>query len=178
MIEYIQGDATHPNGAGPRVICHCCNDVGGWGSGFVLALSARWRLPEAEYRQWASRSASHQVVGLDKAISPEVPFQRGEVVFVEVEPSLWVANIIGQRETIRTNPRPVDYVALEKGLSTVAAFALAKKASIHMPRMGAGLAGGDWEVIQLIVRRTLAQGGLSTTVYDLPGTESGTSLQV
>jgi hypothetical protein len=29
-----------------KLICHICNDLGGWGKGFVLALSRRWEGPE------------------------------------------------------------------------------------------------------------------------------------
>ncbi len=51
-ISYLKGDATVPVGRGNRVICHVCNDIGGWGRGFVLALSKRWKEPETQYRAW------------------------------------------------------------------------------------------------------------------------------
>jgi O-acetyl-ADP-ribose deacetylase (regulator of RNase III) len=38
-IEYVQGDATRPQGPGNKIIVHICNDVGGWGKGFVLTLA-------------------------------------------------------------------------------------------------------------------------------------------
>ncbi len=53
-IEYVSGDATRPVGDGCKVIVHICNDRGGWGKGFVLALSKRWKQPEAAYRNWYS----------------------------------------------------------------------------------------------------------------------------
>ena len=40
-ILYIKGDATAPIGSGVKVITHICNDIGGWGKGFVLALSKK-----------------------------------------------------------------------------------------------------------------------------------------
>ncbi|MFJ6385555.1 hypothetical protein ACIQI7_36810, partial [Kitasatospora sp. NPDC092039] len=49
-ITYVRGDATTPQGKGVKVIAHVCNDLGGWGKGFVLALSRRWPEPEAAYR--------------------------------------------------------------------------------------------------------------------------------
>lgn len=45
-ILYIKGDATAPIGSGVKVITHICNDIGGWGKGFVLALSKKWKMPE------------------------------------------------------------------------------------------------------------------------------------
>ena len=53
-ILYIKGDATAPIGSGVKVITHICNDIGGWGKGFVLALSKKWKMPEEAYRQWYS----------------------------------------------------------------------------------------------------------------------------
>ncbi|HJK89231.1 MAG TPA: hypothetical protein RMH85_21120 [Polyangiaceae bacterium LLY-WYZ-15_(1-7)] len=51
-IDYVVGDATRPGGDGPKIIVHVCNDVGGWGRGFVTALSKRWAAPEEAYRAW------------------------------------------------------------------------------------------------------------------------------
>ncbi|SOE07774.1 hypothetical protein SAMN06272765_8688 [Streptomyces sp. Ag109_G2-15] len=35
-ITYVRGDATVPSVKGAKVIAHVCNDIGGWGKGFVL----------------------------------------------------------------------------------------------------------------------------------------------
>lgn len=51
-INYVRGDATVPSVKGVKVIAHVCNDIGGWGKGFVLALSRRWPEPEKAYRSW------------------------------------------------------------------------------------------------------------------------------
>ncbi len=40
-IRYIKGDATQPQAGGNKVIAHVCNDLGGWGKGFVMAISKR-----------------------------------------------------------------------------------------------------------------------------------------
>jgi len=45
-IVYLKGDATQPQAKGVKIIVHCCNDLGGWGKGFVLALRKRWPEPE------------------------------------------------------------------------------------------------------------------------------------
>ncbi len=41
------------------------------------------------------------------------------------------------------------------------------KASVHMPRIGAGLAGGDWREIEQIILDELAAHDLDITIYDL-----------
>jgi hypothetical protein len=40
-IQYRIGDATAPTTDGNKFIAHICNDIGGWGKGFVLAISKR-----------------------------------------------------------------------------------------------------------------------------------------
>ena len=158
-LRYVTGDATAPQGEGPKVIVHVCNDIGGWGRGFVLALSKRWAAPEARFRRW------HRD-GRDG----DVPYALGSVQFVEVEPGLWVANLIGQHDVLPAadGAPPVRYDAIRDGLIEVARFAARNGASVHMPRMGAGLAGGDWDTIAAIVQAKLADDGVAVTVYDLP----------
>jgi len=154
-INYVVGDATDPVGDGPKIIVHVCNDIGGWGRGFVVALSKRWPQPEQRYRAW------HR--GEEK-----MPFALGEVQFVQVAENIWVANIIGQRD-VRTigGVSPVRYEAIRKALKRVAAEAVQLKASIHMPRIGCGLAGGKWEEVGRIVEQELTNKSVPVTVYDL-----------
>ena len=155
QIRYVQGDATRPNGEGPRVIAHICNDVGGWGKGFVLAISRRWPGPEAAYRSWYRDREDND-------------FELGSVQLVAVAEEMYVANIIGQRDirTVNDEP-PVRYWAIEAGLADLADEAIALRASVHMPRIGCGLAGGDWTLVEQIINRTLVSAGIETTVYDL-----------
>jgi O-acetyl-ADP-ribose deacetylase (regulator of RNase III) len=154
-IKYVQGDATMPIGDGPKIITHVCNDVGGWGRGFVVALSERWSEPEQAYRQWFQHRSSND-------------FELGAVQLVAVAPEVWVANLIGQRD-VHPGPDgpPVRYEAIEAGLGEVADEALARGASVHMPRIGCGLAGGEWSRVEAIVFRTLVVEGLAVVVYDL-----------
>lgn len=131
-INYVKGEATQPEGEAPRVITHVCNDIGAWGKGFVVAISKRWPLAEQRYREWNK-------LGSDG----DVPFTLGQVQFVEVEPATWIANILGQHGIRRRGGKPpIRYEALRQGLRGVAIHATDVKASVHMPRIGCGLAGG------------------------------------
>lgn len=155
MITYRQGDATTPIGEGTQIIAHVVNDRGGWGRGFVVALSQRYPEAEASYRRWA------------RLPSPDdPPFALGEVQFVAVAPDLWVANMLDQHAfSTPENPVPLRYDALARSLATVANFATAHTATIHMPRIGAGLAGGDWERIAALIEEATAL--CEVTIYDL-----------
>ena len=151
-INYTKGDATQPKGEGYKILTHICNDIGGWGKGFVGAISKRWKEPEQKYRAWFKSKEN---------------FVLGEVQFVEVRPDLSIANIIGQHGIYAKNGNiPIRYEAVREGLKKVAEFAKEKEASVHMPRMGAGLAGGKWEEITKIIEDELISEEISVTVYD------------
>ncbi len=157
-IKYTTGDATLPEiPTGEKaIIVHLVNDIGKWGKGFVLALSGRYPQAEAAYRKW------HQG-------EVELPFELGQVQFVLITPDLWVANLIGQHGIARSaTPPPIRYPAVQRGLSLVADFALNHTAHIHMPRIGSGLAGGNWEQIEPLIITELCQRNINVTVYDLP----------
>lgn len=153
-IAYIKGDATSPQGKGVKIICPVCNDIGGWGKGFVLAISKRWKEPKARYRTWHSAGKSEG-------------FALGAVQFVQVEPFIWVANMIGQRGIKRgSSGPPIRYDAIAACLEKVAVKAKELDASVHMPRIGCGLAGGKWNEIEPLVDEHLVAAGVPVTVYD------------
>ena len=134
-IFYGFGDETLPQGQGPAIIAHVCNDFGQWGKGFVLPLGKRYPKAEKQYREWARRST-------------EPPFVLSQVQFVEVEPQSWVANMVGQYGIARRGSLPpVRYEAIRECLKRVCAFAMEQKAYVQMPRIGCGLAGGNWEEV-------------------------------
>ncbi len=147
MLHYVVGNATEPQGAGPKVIAHICNTVGGWGLGFVRGLSKRWSQPEDEYRK---RYRSFR----DDPNGWFLPL--GDTQFVKVGKDLWVANMVAQKglRGSKEGP-PIRYEALEICLSKLWIFATEKKASIHMPRIGIGFAGGDWNVIEPLLQAHL-----------------------
>ncbi|MDI1463701.1 macro domain-containing protein [Catellatospora sp. KI3] len=153
-LSIIKGDATSPQAKGPKVVAHVCNDIGGWGKGFVVAVSRRWPEPERDFRAWHRQRAGND-------------FGLGAVRLVQVAPDLWVANMVGQRG-IKTgsNGPPIRYEAVERCLATLAEQAARLEASVHMPRIGCGLAGGRWDRIEPMIVRTLCARGIATTVYD------------
>lgn len=136
------------------MIAHVCNDLGGWGKGFVLAVSRRWSEPEAAYRRWHRERAGND-------------FGLGALQMVQVEPLVWIANMVGQHG-IRTGSKgvPVRYEAIDTALGALADRAAELGASVHMPRIGCGLAGGRWERVEPLVVARLTGKGIAVTVYD------------
>jgi O-acetyl-ADP-ribose deacetylase (regulator of RNase III) len=156
-IVYIKGSATNPiDVSGPKLLIHCCNDILGWGSGFVLAISKRWDKPELEYRKWNN-------------------LKLGMIQVVDVEPDIAVVNMVGQRSTgiqvievglDRIQIPPVRYESIRECLYKVAAEAIKRKASVVGPRFCCGLAGGTWDRIEPIIQETLISKGIPVYIYD------------
>lgn len=154
LIQYREGDVTSPYCEGAKIIVHVCNDIGAWGKGFVLALSKRWAEPEENYRKWYRDREAND-------------FELGAVQFVQVEDDLWIANLVGQKGIRRRGGGvPIRYEAVKAGLQIIAMKSKEMNASIHMPRIGCGLAGGRWELIEPILSETLLAQGVPVSVYD------------
>jgi len=149
-IKYIRGDATRPVGEGTKIIAHCCNDIGAWGAGFVMAISRRWPEPKKEYKRFVKHGC-----GL------------GDVLYVKCEEDIWVANIIGQKGIHkRGNQVPIRYGAIRKGFISLKKHALKRNATVHIPDMiGCGLAGGSRQEMIKIINEELE--GIDVYVYKI-----------
>ena len=167
QIDYLRGDATVPRATGTNIIAHICNDEGRWGKGFVEAVSRRWPEVESAYRRWHRNRESND-------------FALGAIQMVDVGSDTWIANMIGQhgirtpRRAIQTGPPPIRYEAVSTCLHAVAKYAVDLCATVQMPRIGCGLAGGQWEHIEPLIAGALLDAGISVSVYDLPE-RNGTS---
>lgn len=150
-ITYLAGDATRPKTMGNRIIVHICNNSNKWGAGFVLSVSSRWKAPELAYRSLSAHTL-------------------GVVQFVEVASDIIVANMIAQHGIGRgpDGSIPLRYDALAKCLIEVGKRALEYKASVHMPRIGCGLAGGTWDKVKPLIEMGLCAFEVPVFVYDLP----------
>ena len=159
QIHYIKGDATKPliTEGEYSVICHCCNTLGAWGAGFVLALSKRFPKVKEHY------------LSLIKSIKPDE--RLGKVGFVKTNKNIVVANILGQDRIYRSadGKIPLNYEALREGFKNVYDKFIDYKNipfTIHMPRIGCGLAGGKWEIVEDIIKKKITKKGVEVYVYD------------
>lgn len=149
-INYVVGDATQPMGEGIKIISHICNDENKWGAGFVLAISRRWSFPEKHYR-----AKDNYILG--------------DVDVILVENNVFVANMIAQHGIMSSlkegDKSPIRYDALKIALQHINEKAKNMDATLHMPRIGSGLAGGRWDIIEKIIEDVVT---VPVTVYDLP----------
>lgn len=147
-IQYKTGDATIALAAGPQIIAHVCNDKGRWGRGFSGELAQRYPEAEVAYRDMGS-------------------YVLGEVQFVEAPNGrVIVANMVAQHGLKSLlNKVPLQYDMLEKCLMAVAQKALELEAKVQMPRIGCGLAGGDWGTVETLISRCLSNRGVPVFVF-------------
>ena len=156
-IEYLSGDATKPRGTGPRLIAHVVNDrTPNWGGAFARSLRDEYPGAQEQFRTWARDGAEN--LGL------------GSVHIADVDEGLAVATMVAQRGYGASKGPRLRYDALRVALQRVAHEAQARDATVHMPRIGAGMAGGDWTVIAELIDSELAANAVRVVVYSLPDT--------
>lgn len=154
-IAYLQGDVLRPRGTGPRMVLMLVNDAARrWGGG--LAHTAARRFPGAQdaFSTWIS--------GLPRRE------RLGQALFTDVGNGVTLASLVAQEGYGASNAPRVRYTALSRALARVAEEAARLGASVHMPRLGAGGAGGSWDVVEGIVTDLLVDRDIPTTVYELP----------
>ena len=157
-LKFVQGDALEPHGEDPRIVAHIVNDTTPrWGGGFALEVRKRYA------------SVQDFFIGEIEQIPDRLAL--GNTVFAEASPGLDVANMVAQKGYLPTGGRLVRYSALRTCLDAVAHEAARRGATVHMPRIGVGQGGGEWTVVEDLIRVTLGAAGVSVTVYDLPGRE-------
>lgn len=163
-INYVKGDATLPKIIeGKRsVIVHCVNTLGAWGAGFVVPLGKRYPQTREYYRNLLSsyKGNRSELLGTINLVS-------------DVAEDIDVANLFGQERIypiMKDGKKiiPLNYDALQKGFSEIVSIykTLDYSFTIHMPRIGCGLAGGDWNIVEQIIKDEFISKDIEVYVYD------------
>lgn len=139
MITYVQGDLLETDA---EIIAHGCNCVGGFGSGVAGQIAKKYPVAKYEYLR------KHKDTG----------WQLGEVqaVLIKATPPKWVVNCATQNEYMPRGVCHADYEAIRKCMSTIKETAKGLGYSIAIPKLGAGLAGGDWNIIEKILEEVFS----------------------
>jgi Zn-dependent peptidase ImmA (M78 family)/O-acetyl-ADP-ribose deacetylase (regulator of RNase III) len=155
-VQYVDGDALEPRGLGVRMVCHIVPDRSYiWGgNGFAANVRRRFPNVQQEFKDWAQGGGRK--------------LRLGNIHFAIAEDSVWIASMIAQHGFGPSAAPRLRYEALEQCLEQAATKARAEGASIHMPRIGTGSAGGSWEMIEELIVDKLLRSGVTVTVYDLP----------
>lgn len=166
MLKYKVGDLVQA--AKKRevdVIAHQCNCFCDMKTG--IAPKIKHAFPEVYKADLATKSGSRSKLGtFSKALA---------------ENGLICYNLYGQYDFKGRSKGKVDtnYNALEKSFFNMGKDILSsenKQVKVGLPKIGAGLGGGDWKVISGLIDKNLVQKGINVVIYvlsenDIPRTQ-------
>jgi len=133
-ISYQKGNIFESQ-KGLTVIAHQCNCRGSFGAGIAREVARRFPEVDRAQREWY-RAGKQQL---------------GIVQLLKTHTGLVIANLYAQDGWRRVLGRPnTDYDALGQCLATLR-DGLSAQDVLGMPKIGAGLGGGDWAVIETII---------------------------
>jgi len=156
-ITYLHGNALDPRGTGHKIIAHIVNDkTPNWGAGFPSVMKNKWPGVQKDFREWT--------------LSSQKNLSLGEIHATPVADDLTVIHMVAQHGYGPSTKPRIRYAALRTCLNKLASFALSKSASVHMPKIGTGQAGGDWFIVADLIDDALIRQNIAVTVYLLPNT--------
>jgi Zn-dependent peptidase ImmA (M78 family)/O-acetyl-ADP-ribose deacetylase (regulator of RNase III) len=157
LLTCIKGDATDPHGEGSKIIVHIVNDSARtWGGAFSGAIRNKWPDVAADYTRWVESDSHHLALG--------------NCHVARAQSNVTVVSMIAQHGYGDSAKPRIRYAALETCLAEVASMAMSSvsHATVHMPKIGTGQAGGSWGLVEEIIRDTLVKHRVPVLVYELP----------
>jgi len=146
MISYLKCDLFDTN---CDIIAHGVNCMGAFGAGVAYFVDRYYPKARDYY--------------FDKL--EEEGWKPGDVQMVLQIDGKYIANCATQDRYLPRGVRHADYDAIRTCMDKVKRFAKDKGLSIAIPKIGAGLAGGDWNVIESILKEVFTD--YDATVYYL-----------
>ncbi len=159
-IIYRKGDIfadamTRASNGYFTIVAHVVNNVGAFGAGFAGHMAREWPKVRNYY------------------IANYRYFSLGDLMLVPVDDAglTMVANLFAQDGLPGPhNKMPLKYNALRQSLWELCETIHegGDEVQVTMPRIGSGLARGNWTIIEAIVWEELVNRGVEVIVYDLP----------
>lgn len=146
-MKIIKGDLFTTN---LDIIAHVCNCRGGFGSGVAGQIAKKYPLAKQRYLQLFNDGR------------PEL----GTIQFVDCGEKI-IANCFGQDKFGYDGKLYADYHAIRLCLNELCWYASEKNLGVAMPKIGCGLAGGDWGVVEPMIREISEFYNIVVEVYYL-----------
>jgi len=140
MIEYVKGSVFDTD---CDIIAHGCNCRGGFGKGVAYHMAKlhprakEWYLKKHKAGDWTL----------------------GDVQFLNSKDKI-IANCATQDTYWQTGDKKevlANYWAIRSCMVKLAYFADINRMTVAMPKIGAGLAGGDWDKIEKIINHEFGE---------------------
>lgn len=150
MIKYINGNILLALEKGELdVIAHGCNCQGGFGSGIAGQIARRWPHVRDAYINLHNNGGT--ILGF---------FQP-----VPISDNQYIINCGTQDKYLPRGVRHADYDAINDVLESLSLYTQRKLTRVGIPKIGAGLAGGDWEEIEKIILKHFTDQELTVYIY-------------
>lgn len=147
MINYKVGNLLE---AEEHIIAHGVNASNGFGSGVAGQIAKKYPQAKRDYHE------KFRTEG----------WQLGEIQAVICEGRI-VVNCCTQQTYGRENTRYCDYEAIATCIDKLLSACLKNGLTLAIPKIGAGLANGDWKVIEQDIERLSEKYGIDVNVYVL-----------
>lgn len=144
MIEYRKGDLMAVTSG---IIAHGCNGQGVMGSGVAALVKAKYPLAFAQYVDDLDMLKGDK--NSDRSPLGYVSFWSADAQ--TNQSTLLIANCITQNLYGRDGSKFVSYDAIHTCFVTLEYVAKKTGLTINIPYIGAGLGGGNWNVISAII---------------------------
>lgn len=154
-LAAVYGDVLQPVAEGMKTVVFLVNDQSkAWGGGVAREAARKYPHAQVEFSAWFS--------GIPK------DERLGKVFYSRAAADITIAAIVAQSGVGPSTQSRLRYTALERAFQDLYLNSKEAHASIHMPRLGTGAAGGSWPAIEDLVRQTLVRNDVAVTIYDLP----------
>lgn len=142
MIIYRKGDVVNAFYLGQvDVLVHQCNARGIMGSGIAKQIKDSFPAAFDDYKQRHTTQGNHLELGQNVITTIERQLEQCNGLIV---------NLIGQNNFLPRGQKHTSYDAIHDGLTNLKEH-LEDYHKVAMPKIGAGLGGGDWKVIEAII---------------------------
>jgi O-acetyl-ADP-ribose deacetylase (regulator of RNase III) len=138
MIQYKKGNLLDTP---DNFIVHGCNAQGVMGSGVAKAIREKYPAAYEDYKVFCD----HWLHGKYPVLPSEI---LGKVCVSLQDDNKTILNAITQEYYGKSGKKYVSYDAVDLAMQRISDFT---KSPISMPKIGAGLGGGHWDIIEAIV---------------------------
>jgi O-acetyl-ADP-ribose deacetylase (regulator of RNase III) len=159
-IRHVQADILDfGDGPGPIIVAHVVNDSArAWSRrGVAAALTARYPQAARAFRAWTIARPDNLRLGQTHAVELR-----------DGDRSVTVVSMVAQHGFGPGEVTRLRYDALHEALTVVAGLARGTGATVHIPRIGAGQAGGRWDLIESDLAAVIAEKGIDLVVHTMP----------
>jgi O-acetyl-ADP-ribose deacetylase (regulator of RNase III) len=146
-LNYIQGDLLQTS---REVIGHCVNNRGGFGSGIAGQIAKKYPHVRKAYLR-SYKQGEYSI---------------GKIQLVRVNARQFIANMCMQ-DTYGGPGIHIVYDAVGEAFTKLIKYCEERKFNIAIPKVGSGLAGGDWNRIAEIIEKIMGNSPVEIDVYYL-----------